>query len=54
MCVALQIEYPQNQAMGKRKEQTQIKRDQFKESSRYDRTHHMVTVDRAQQLAGVI
>ena len=54
MCVALQIEYPQNQAMGKRKEQTQIKRDQFKESSRYDRTHHTVTVDRAQQLAGVI
>ena len=54
MCVARRIEYPQNQAMGKRKEQTQIKQDQFKESSRYDRTHHMVTVDRAQQLAGVI
>ena len=54
MCVARRIEYPQKQAMGKRKEQTQIKQDQFKESSQYDRIHHMVTVDRAQQLASVI
>ena len=54
MCVAHRIEYPQNQAMGKRKEQTQIKQDQFKESSRSDRTHHTVIVDRVQQLAGVI
>lgn len=54
MCVAHQIEYPQNQAMDKRREQTQIKQDQFKESNQYDRTRHTVTVDRAQQLAGVI
>ena len=54
MCVAHQIECPRKQAMDKRREQTQIKQDQFKESNRYDRTHHMVTVDRAQQLASVI
>ena len=54
MCVAHQIEYPQNQAMDKRREQTQIKQDQFKESNQYDRTRHTVTVDRVQQLAGVI
>ena len=54
MYEARQIEYPQNQAMDKRRGQIQIKQDQFKESSQYDRTLHMVTVDRAQQLASVI
>ena len=54
MFVAHQIEYPQNQAMDKRREQTQIKQDQFKGSNQYDRTRHMATVGKAQQLAGVI
>ena len=54
MFVAHQIEYPQNQATGKRREQTQIKQGQFKEFNLFDRILHMVTVDKAQQLAGVI
>ena len=54
MFVAHQIEYPQNQAMDKRREQTQIKQGQFKEFNLFDRILHTVTVDKAQQLAGVI
>ena len=54
MCVAHQIEYPQNQATDKRREQTQIKQGQFKEFNLFDRILHTVTVDKAQQLAGVI
>ena len=54
MFVAHQIEYPQNQATGKRREQTQIKQGQFKEFNLFDRILHTVTVDKAQQLAGVI